>query len=175
MIVNEEEALARLNSPDNLVNKLKEQTPPSSNIEYKDLYSNREGPKAIPPMIQTLAVTLGRLDSQQAAASALDMSQANVSYLTNHGKKVDRDQVEKKVDKVHSDALDGMLEAIGLIKPKLQDVKKATDLSAIAANLGKVVRNTTPQEKATTNVKVIVYSPSQNAEADYEDAIIVNG
>ncbi len=43
MFITDDVADLRLNSPDNLVNKL----------QLRDLHSNRNGAKQIPPMIQT--------------------------------------------------------------------------------------------------------------------------
>src|SRR5579872_7498438 len=115
MILNDDsEALERLNHPDNLINKL----------ERRKLFENRTGPKQFGSMIQTLAVETAKLSSQEASASAFGMTQENISYLTNKGKNIDHEQIEKNIETVHSRALDTMLESIDLIKPKLKDVKK---------------------------------------------------
>jgi len=49
MIYNEEKALERVNSEDNLINKL--QRIKSGNLEVRKL-PRSEGPKQIPPMVQ---------------------------------------------------------------------------------------------------------------------------
>lgn len=159
MIVNEEVALERVNSEDNLINKL----------ERRKLSNG--GKRNIPPMIQTLAVEVAALTTQQEAADTFGMSQRNVHYLEHEGKKVDREQIKKNIDTVHNVALDAMLESINLIKPKLADVKKATDLSTIAANLGRVVEKTTPKEAVSQNLRIVVFAPVMRKESDYEEVV----
>lgn len=163
MIVDDEIANARLESPDNLVNKL----------ERRELHSNRNGAGHIPPMIQTLALETGILTTQKAAAETFGMKQQTVSYYENGGgKNIDRDRVKSDVAKVHEGALEAMLESINLLKPKLVDVRKATDLSVIASNLGRVIEKTTPKEAAQTNIKVVVFAPTIKHEDDYEEMVV---
>lgn len=165
MIVDEEKVLERLNSPDNLVNKL----------EVRPMYTNRNGRGNLTPMVQTLAVTLGELDTQKAAGEVFGITQQSVSYLKNDGKNVDRSFVKSKVADVHEKALDAMIDSIELLKPKLKDVKKAVELSAIASNLGRVIEKTSPKEANNqTNVKVVVYAPTQKSEEQYEEVITVS-
>lgn len=163
MIVTEEIAQARLNSPNNLVNKM---------IKIDKLHGGDRGPRNIPPMVQTLAVAIAKIDSQESAAQLTGMTQENVSYLANKGKRVDQDLVKNTVATVHNQALDAMLDCIGLIKPKLGDVKKATELSKIAADMSKVVNNTTPKEAAQANVQVHVYAPRMRDEREYEELTV---
>lgn len=162
--MSENETDLRLDSPDNLVNKLR----------IEKLHSNRNGPRNIPPMIQTLAVALGELDSQKAAADVFGMSAPNVNYLTHEGKKVDRDLVKEKIGDVHSNALDSMLEAIHLIKPKLANVNKASELSRVAADLARVVEKTSPKEAGRANVMIVAYAPRQREEGEYETIDVPN-
>lgn len=167
MIVTEEEANLRLESPDNLINKL------GTNIQIKDLHSNRNGRGHIPPMIQTLAVALGKVDTQSAAAQEFGMSPGNVSYLTREGKNVDRSVVKEAVATVHSNALDAMLESISLLKPKLKDVRKCTDLSKIASDMAAVVKRTSVEEKTNdTRLVVVAYAPRQKDESEFEVSVI---
>lgn len=163
------EALARIDSPDNLVNKLRLQ---GSNVEIRDRFARNTQKKNLPPMIQTLAVASGIVDGQATAGKTFGVSQPDISYLTREGKGVNRDQVKQTVSDVHQQALDGMLTAIGLLGPKLHDVKKATDLSRVAADLSRVVNNTSPKEGPTTNVKVVVFSPVIRGEEQYEEIVV---
>jgi hypothetical protein len=163
MILDEEQVNLRLDSPDNLINKLL----------IKPLH-NSPGPRGIPPMVQTLAVALGQIDSQPAAAKAFGMAQQNVSYLTHHGKNIDRDFVKEKVTSAHSSALDAMLESISLLGPKLKDVKKASELARIADNMASVVNKTTPHTNTPSNLVVVAYAPRMKDEAEFEQVITVN-
>lgn len=159
MICNEEIALSRVNSEDNLINKLERRRMTGDTRRH------------VPPMIQTLAVETARLTSQQEAADTFGMTQSNVSFLDRKGKNINREQIEDNIGKVHNVALDAMLESINLIKPKLAGVTKAIDLSTIAANLGRVVEKTSPKEAASVNLKVVLFQPVMKEERDYEDII----
>jgi len=166
MIVHEDEALERVNSPNNLTNKL---------LEIRKLHSNRTGPKAIPPMVTALAVTSSIISgSQKASGEAFGMTQANVAYHKNHGKNEEtQDLIKKQVGDVHSKALDGMIACLDGLKDKIPNVKKATDLSSIASNLARVVEKTSPKEtNINTNVKVLVYQPRTREEAEYESIAV---
>lgn len=170
ILFDSDEGEARVSSPDNLVNKIQ-----SSNIEIRERYSRDTQKKNLPPMIQSLVVAMGKIDTQSSAGAMVGVSQADVSYLTNKGKNVDEDTVKKTVAAVHQSALNGMIEAIGLLTPKLGDVRKARELSGIAADLSRVVNNTTPKEVAGSNLKVVVFSPVIRQEDQYEELVVVSG
>lgn len=160
MIINEEKALERLYSPDNLINI------------RKMTGGNKIGSRDIDPLTQTLAVETGLLTTQREAAEAFGMSQQNVSYLTHHGKQVDRTSIKTNLETAHSVALDVMLESLDLLKPKLSSVKKATDLSKIAADMGRAIEKITPKNENVANVKVVVFRPNSKDESDYEEITV---
>lgn len=159
MIVDEEQALERLNSPDNLVNQL----------EVRKLIGpgRPENRKNTPDMINTLAVAAACETSLRAAGKEFGLNHTGVNY---HKKNTDAGKAG--VDLARSQALDLMLESITLLKPKLQDVKKATDLSKIATDMARVVEKTTPRETAQTNVKVVVFNPGTKDEDSYEEITV---
>lgn len=162
MIVDEEVALERLNHPNNLINKL---------VEHRDLHNRNTQKKMFPPMIQELAVSIGAATSNVAAGKAFGMSGNNVGYLRDNV--VEPDKIADRIKNVHEAALDSMVEAIGLIKPKLADIKRASELSKVAADMARVVEKTSPKEKGdTTNIKVVVYNPIMKTEDQYEEATV---
>lgn len=175
----EEKAIARLESPDNLINKLskdKTEIEKNKNIQIEELYKNRMGPKGIPPMIQTLAIETATVTNERAAAQEWGIAHQTVNYYKNGGGKADREHVKETIGKAHSNALDVMLGSIGLLKEKIDNkqVHKATDLSKIAADMGRVIEKTTPKEHGAANVKILVFAPNMKAEDDYEE-MVVNG
>lgn len=191
MIVNEVDALARLLSEDNLVNKLKargaavldvpsnststEDEPiPNPNVEIEELYKNRTGTKNVPPLIQTLAIEAAAVTSERASAEEFGISHQTVNYYKNGGGKADHQLAKSRIAEVHDNAIDAMLESISLIKPKLKDIKKAVDLSRVASDLGRVISKTTPKEAGATNVKVVVFAPQAKEEKHYIE-MEVNG
>lgn len=163
MIVNEEEALERVNSKENLTYKLRQ------------LHAGRTGPKNIPPMIKALAVSISKVDTQENAGEAFGLSQQAISQYAN-GKHKDteaKDLIKKSIASVHEKALDGMLSCLDFIKPKLENVKKATELSSIASNLARVVEKTSPKEaNVTTNVQIVVHQPRSHSEEEYESIAV---
>lgn len=166
MIVSEEEALERVNSPNNLVHKL---------FEVRKLHSGRTGPKSIPPMVTALAVSTAAITgNQKESAEAFGMHQTNVSYHKNGSKNEETNSlIKKSVDDVHNKALDGMLSCLEHLQPKIEGVKKATDLANIAGNLAKIVERTTPKDNSNkTNVQVVVYAPRTKGEEEYESIAV---
>jgi hypothetical protein len=221
MIVDEEVAIARLNSSDNLINKLArragvepspvprrmedafpedilisptDSTSSSSDnsvevdvpkahahaeadieaVRIEPLYKNRTGPKNIPPMIQTLAVEHAAVSTERSAGSAFGVSHQTVNYYKHDAKKIDRERVKESIDLVHTNAVDAMLTSIGLIKEKLPTVKKAIDLSKIAADMSRVIEKTTPKDALANNIKVIVFAPPLKGESEYEEIEITS-
>lgn len=164
MIVNEDNALARLLSPDNLVNKL----------ELRKLHSNRNGRKEIPPMVQTLMVDLHENENQKQAevAKQFGVTQAEVSYLHREGKHVNREIVDRNTNKVHDKALESMISCIDTLAPLIPNMKKATDLSKVAADMARVVEKTAPKNEVTSNVKVVIYAPNNHGEDKYEEIVV---
>lgn len=159
MIVNEEEALLRLTSKENLTYKL------------RALHTNRTGSKGIPPMVTALAITTATLSGdQESAAKSFGMTQENLSQMKNHSPNVElQSLIKKNIDSVHEKALDGMLACLDSMKDKIPNVKKATELSTIASNLARVVEKTSPKENNHhTNVQIIVHQPRTHGEDEYE-------
>lgn len=165
IIVDESEALARVSSPNNLTNKL---------VEVRKLHSNRTGRKEIPPMVTALAVATSVVSTQKSAGETFGMTQGNVSYTKNHGKNEETQElIKKNVDTVHEKALDGMMKCLDFLNPKLENVKKATELASIASNLARVVEKTSPKDITnSTNVKVVVYAPRERTEDEYESIAV---
>ena len=177
MIANEssdiDKALERVKSPDNLVNKLIERRKTEVSIEHRKMTG--ENSQRFPPMIQKLAMETARVTTQENAAATFGMTQENISYLENANTpkaRAARLDVERSTNGVHSLALDAMLESISLLKPKLQGVIKATDLSTIAANLGRVVEKTTPKIEQQNNIKVVLFQPVMKGEESYEELVV---
>src|SRR4051812_4311097 len=116
IIVKEEDALKRVNSPDNLLNKL---------LEIKDLHSGRTGPKNIPPMVKDLIGVTAALTTCREASESVD-KQVNVSTAFKYRNDV-REKKDSKLTEVHNLALDAMINSIKALNTL--PVKKATDAS----------------------------------------------
>lgn len=162
IIYDEDEALERLGSPQNLVNRI------HNPVVVKELHSNRNGSKGIPPMVQELIGVAATLTTQREAADSFGVSQP-MARLYEHGMTKGSKGVAPKVQESHDAAIDAMLSAIKAIPDRIPNVKKATDLSTIAANMARVVEKTTPKElEGKSNVQVIFFSPRIKDESEYE-------
>jgi hypothetical protein len=155
IIVKEEDALKRVNSPDNLLNKL---------LEIKDLHSGRTGPKNIPPMVKDLIGVTAALTTCREASESVD-KQVNVSTAFKYRNDV-REKKDSKLTEVHNLALDAMINSIKALNDL--PVKKATDASRIAADMARVVDKTSPREAGNTNIQVVMFAPRQKDETEFE-------
>lgn len=179
MIVNEEEALSRVNSPDNLINQLNSikngvviDKPKAVVVER---LPQSDGPRNIPPMVQQLIAVSASKTTQKQAAEAFGVTQSMAGEYENGNTKATRNLVKEKINTAHENALDAMVSCITHIKHKLEDpdIKiKATDLSKIAADMGRVIEKTSPKEAARTNVLVQVYAPRIKSESEFEEVAV---
>lgn len=168
MIINEEEALSRVNSPDNLTNKLKDI---KSNIIVERLPQS-DGPRNIPPKVQQIIGVTSALTSSRDAAAAFGVSHPMANNYANGETKATKNVVAERVATAHENALDAMLSSIALVKDRLADPDlkiKPTDLSKIAADMGRVIEKTSPKEGTGTRVQVLVYAPRMKSESEFEE------
>lgn len=163
MIISEEEANSRLNSSKNLATVL-----PLG-------HSGRTtGTKNVPVETKKLGAVMSVALGPTETARQLGMS---ISQASNYGNgeiinnKPDEeltDVVNKARNRVQKTAIDKMMEAFGLMTPDKMDKSSAKDLSAIAANMSRIVRDTTPQSSGGTAVNVVIYAPEQKKESAYK-------
>lgn len=174
--VEETEALARVNSPQNLLNKL----------EIKKLHNGgrREGQNNLPPMIRELAAISARIDGPTEAAKDFGISRTHASRLSagivTHAKGQDSEfketideAVQTKEEKAHDAALDRLLESIDLVANKAPEIKDAKTASKVATDMAKVIsvlRPKGPLDGANINggAQIVIYAPQQKHVATYK-------
>jgi predicted transcriptional regulator len=195
MILDEDEALTRLNSENNLCNILKKQREDSDDISFN---SNRvssvevlpmpqggrkAGDKAIPPMVRELLGSLAVSGSEPHTdiAKVFGVSQPTVSNSARGliGDRFEEDLEEKvsetkerKKDKAHELALDSLLGSLGIVSELITTEAglTATKAMRIAKDASQIISTLEGKDKnpLESNVKVVLYAPTIKQENHYE-------
>lgn len=190
MILTDEAAKARLNSPNNLANRFGRGPNPVTESQ-PSLEESNEGPAPLPNAIEirkqtrpgnpgyrlpnevkTTIAILGRAGvPQRELAKQFGTTQGEVSFIERgKSKGVDESIVDKRLASVHSSALDKLTAAVlGITEDKLANTKAGT-LSSIARNLASVVEKTAPRQAIDPNAgpQIIIYAPEIKSEASYK-------
>jgi hypothetical protein len=182
MIMTDEEVDARLNSENNLVNRLKV-------IKEIPKPGRTEGAKGIPLEVKKLIGVLANNsdETQQEIADVFGVSNVTVSNsargLSSGGTKndalaktVNEHRPVSKIDDAHDKALDALVATLGTLGGRLTKTDDGTiktrDLARIASDMSRVASNLKPAEKQSdplaVNTQVVVYMPHQKKETDYD-------
>ena len=193
MVLSEEEANARLSSPDNLINKLKNSRAQNPNISIQPIQGpgRTAGTKNIPDSVRNLIGSLANTSSSTQAeiADTFDVSQFTVSTasrgLVSHRydprlrrevekeKKERQDLLEEKSSSIHEQALDNLVSTMQALQGKIPIVAKAKDLAVVASHLSRVatnmdIANRKSDKGNVQNVQVILHAPHQIPETNYD-------
>lgn len=177
MILEETDALDRINSVDNLINRLKVRVLPHG--------GRKEGDIAIPEPVRHLLGSLANEseESQAQIAELFGVSQVTVSDAKRGlvGDRYDEDldesnqkSTKRTADDAHDSALNCLMETLTGLGGKLKEESKsmkAKDLSKIATDMSRVIGQLKPADKngdQINNTQVIVYQPVQRKENQYE-------
>ena len=157
----------RVNSPDNILNRLEIQPLPKGGNPY-----GRHG-RGIE--IQTHAAVLAQFKTSAAVARETGYSEREVKYLKiaepNQNGKVNQElanRIDEKMDEVRDKALERTMEALGLLDEEKMEKCNAKDLSVVAANMSKVASNTGHQGNIGAQLNVIVYAPRQKELKEFD-------
>jgi hypothetical protein len=175
MILTDEEVETRLESTDNLINRL-------SNRSIQHIAKREtDNPGHLGNRIRELIghVANNGPESQQAIADTFGVGKATVNHASRGliGNRLDSDLAEKvraredKQDTAHDEALDLMVNCITGIKKKLIDDTniKPEKLSRIASDMSKIVGIIRGEnDTKTPRMNVIIYKPEVKNEKDYD-------
>lgn len=176
MILKDEDVDERLDSPNNLINKLKVKVLPHG--------GRKEGQLGVPDEVRKLIGGLANASDERQAdiAKVFGVSQPTVSAAKRGlvGDRFDEevsesnDEVKKAtVEDAHESALNCLMDSLGSLGGKLKEEKttlKAKELSKIATDMSRVVGTLKPAEKEGNNshTQVVVFMPVQRKENQYE-------
>lgn len=173
MLISHEEMLRRINSGKNLVNKL--DLPASRPESVRDFEAPKEPTRKNPITITKpgpeLKVVIGSLARQGEKvtdiANAFNVSPNAVRSAAEQRGTPTAQKIESTLDRIREMAMDKMLIALGLMTADKFIDAPLKDLSAVAANLSKVIDKAAPRESGSA-VHLHLYAPQMRAERDYK-------
>jgi|SRR5215510_7418745 len=189
MFLNEEESNERLSSLDNLVNRLNG----TSKRDYRsgldqDLINRKihnggrrpqrtEDSEEEKAEIAKDALIHGPTEAARMHDTTISRASLLSKGITTHRNGTNQELMERvssKKEILHEKALDILVGALGNIDENINEVKKVTDLSAIAANISKVAERLSPKTIHTETgprVQVVVYTPRIKDSSEYEEIV----
>lgn len=161
MVISKEELQRRLNSQKNFQAVLDQRVPQKPVVKVQ--------PK--PKQVQAVpAPRDARIVAGALAATGVPQKTIAREFglTTNQVQKAQKlPEVRSTVERVKEIALDKLMASLNLMTEDKFENSSLKDLSAVAANLSRVVERTTPQENNTT-LQLIVYAPEQKTERSYK-------
>lgn len=178
MILTDDEVSARLDSPENLLNKVR--------IE-RAVPKKHEGDTSVPPMVRGLIAKLSieGTETDKEIGSVFGVSQPTVSNAARGlvGDRLDTDlsnivngaktTIKEKTEDAHEAALDALLSSLNAVGPKIIADTGATvkELTNNAKNLSFVIVNLKKMQEdnpVNNNTVVILHPPEKRKEANYD-------
>lgn len=195
MFITEDQARARLESENNLANRFKkpdedcsvltesiltEKENPentssnnSSNspIEIREIKGpgrNKDSRPYGTKLTTEIAIRAKLGEKQEKLAQEFGTAQSHISSIKNGKvKSVDEQAVDLVIGEVRDKALDRLMSSLGLLTDDKLSGCSAKDLSAIAANMGRVVEKTNPKSDSPDKINLIIYSPELKNEKSF--------
>lgn len=145
----------------------------------KDGIPRRGRGKEFAPEMRVLIGALAKISGPTATARAFG-TDPNRALLHAHGKVNQGDEpreelvegIDKTLAPIRKSAIDKLQMALDAItEDKINTTKSVKDVSAVAANLSRIVEKTAPiKEKAAVNggIAVHIYRPEMKSEEDYK-------
>jgi hypothetical protein len=183
MLLDEKQARARLDNPNNLANRFGHaqpttmHTPSDSTGEVESAVhhvpdrrpGNSRGARL--SLEERTEIALDCLQpgrSQREIAVSHGVSVPEVS-LINRGKvPIDAERIREGKDR----ALDRLMVAMGFLTDDKLSACKATDIASIAANMSRVVEKLMPKDDKPDQINFIIYSPELRQERSFDSVEI---
>jgi hypothetical protein len=171
MLINEKEAARRLNSPDNLMNRLRSLSTTNrtaSTTKAMGLFGigNKEG------LVPTSSILPQSNQSNQSDSEGPQqpvMSQSSSPSLDDLVKNADS---KLKIELAHTAALDTLVSTVNRLKDTVPSLESPVKLSQIAMNMSRIMTSLTEkkEDKAEEDKQVHYhfYMPEQNKMDDYK-------
>lgn len=187
MILTEEQAKARIESSENLINRLnKEEEPTYSGIEKVEEPKEKIvtlNPRAAHAGYYKHLASEDRIEvaararigePQKKLMAEFGVSQHTVSVLAKgqdyFGRgRVDEAKVQDRMNEIQDVALCKLMKTLGYLGDEKLSELGAKDLAAVAQSMAKVAGTLRPQERAGDAVaQVIIYAPETRPESKYQ-------
>lgn len=170
MILSEELVEDRLNSEDNLVNKMGK----GNRVNHKDA-GRKEGDINLHPVIRNVISAAARLDTAKNVSENFDVSPAQVHNL-KHGKTTGTGEVKDEILQgadgelkgVREKAVTILMSSLNLVDhDKLKDLK-ATSLTNVAKDMASIIEKTSPKENSNVKPTVVIITAPRKSMTDYK-------
>ena len=119
--------------------------------------------------------TLDEHKTRTEIAKTYSVTPSTVSDIVNgtrriedSSRSVDQSKIDSVLDSVREKAVDRLMTGLGQLTEDKISAHTAKDISAICANMAKVVQQTIPQEKTAQAINLIVYTPEMRKESHFE-------
>lgn len=116
----------------------------------------------------------GNKVTQKEIAEKYGVQISTVSDIVNGSRRVpesprsvDQAKVDAQLDKVREAAIDKLMVGLGQLTDDKVSAHNAKDISAICANMARVVQQTIPQEKSAQQINLVVYTPELRKEQNF--------
>lgn len=175
ILSSQEEIDERLADPENLLNVLGIKPPEIKHINIRDFRHTGSKGKKVPKELRPVIAAISKVEGSTETAKLFNIAVPTANNL-QHGRssngildRVLEKDTHKILGTVKELAADRLLAAIGLLDDdRLSSVSKATELSAIAANLSRVVEKVTPKNDQSQGPVFHVYAPELKSLDKYE-------
>jgi len=179
MLLTEDEATKRLESPDNLANMFGGGSYSNSALTTSLQFKEQSRYKAYNP--GGVSSKLTNEERAEAAARYIagettrdlaaeyGVNNKSIHAAAQSTKNVDMAELRgKNLDRIRDKAVDLLLQSFDHITSEKLEKASARDLTTMAGNLASVVERTSVKEEKQSNVQFILYCPDQKPEDKYK-------
>ncbi len=183
MLLTDDELNERLDSPKNLMNRLKGISDRKSFVEVLPMSVGNKGP-LVPDRVKELlgVIAIQSDETQEEVAEAFGVSQGLISQVSRGldntrvsadiKASIDAAKLERKekTNEAHDEALDLLVGCLKTLKPQLGSIEKPEKLAKIATDMSKIISNVSKKDDdaKVNNTQVIIYAPGLMSESAYE-------
>lgn len=194
MFLTEEQLNERLNNPRNLANRIKggkhassripeaenqifaaERPEEEKGIQFREIKRPGNNRTWLSQSERTEIAIASIGEKQTEVARRYGVEVSTVSDIVNNARRVengprstDQLKVDMALDAVRVTATNKLQASLNLLTEDKISGHNAKDISAICANMAKVVQQTIPQEKGGQSINLIVYTPELRKEANFD-------
>lgn len=192
MILNRDQLNKRVNSPDNIVNKIEESKLVLPEIVIKDglNHQGRNGGKALEEEERVAIGVLGKTVGNELAAELMGVSERTVSHLRTaqttlvddngirrYGK---NEELQAKISErlestkltIQEKAAERLMKSLGLLSDEKLENCSAKEVAGIAAQVSQVFRNmnssSSEKNSRTAGVRIILNPPKTAREESFD-------
>ena len=163
MNINKTELERRLASTRNVLNRLNGKP----TVIHKEKDKPRPRGASVPIPIKVAAAATAVQTSVKEAAQVFGIGESVVREAKNSKNPEVRDGVNDALERVRSLALDKLMNSMCLMTDDKMNAASVRELSAVAANMSRVVERTGPRDSGA-NVQLVIYAPQQRKEESYQ-------